>query len=264
MTLAPRVLSLTATFALALLACDAPPVTPASTPLPPPPTASTAPAPPTATDAAARLMAALATRDASAIVPFPADAGPQRPPCLDTHATDAGIAPDGARARRPPSTPWSPPAPNEWQPLLRNYAPRVTIANRRQLLSAKVPFAVWLSAVHRAVHPFFADGYLSFLDTLPCDDPQNDPTLTTTLELVVAGDTGHLLHVAIAHSSGLDAFDEAATTAFARAAPFPIAPAPIRSTDGNVYVRWDILRDEVYACSVLKVLPVLLDLSTTP
>jgi hypothetical protein len=135
-------------------------------------------------------------------------------------------------------------------------------ANQRALGQAAVPFAMWLNSVHNRVHPIRSDSYLDSLALLPCDDKRNDPRLYAAVELVVEGRTGRLVHIGISRSSGIDDFDAAAVASFMRATPFTIPEAPTWSTDGNVYVIWEVFRDEAYACSTMNVRPYLLNVPT--
>jgi len=179
----------------------------------------------------------------------PVDASPR---------SDAGTSPAVAHAL------WKPPSPPPSIAIDPTYAARMSPANRRALGAAAVPFAVWLNSVHTRVHPIWSDSYLESLASLPCDDKKNDPTLYAAVELVVEGKTGRLIHVGISRSSGIDDFDAAAVASFMRATPFPIPRPPTWSTDGNVYVIWEVYRDESYACTTMNVRPYLLNLPTTP
>jgi TonB family protein len=116
------------------------------------------------------------------------------------------------------------------------------------------PFAVYMNAMHNQVHPSFAEGYLRALDKLPADDPRNAKSLAVELHVVV-DPSGALARLEVGKSSGLPAFDREAAEAFARAAPFPQTPVELEAPDGNVYVRWELRRDEVYSCTTMNARP---------
>jgi len=59
----------------------------------------------------------------------------------------------------------------------------------------------------------------------------------------------------VVSSSGVPAFDAAALESFARAAPFAPTPDAVRSFDGNLWVQWELKRDEVFACSTMNARP---------
>jgi TonB family protein len=119
-----------------------------------------------------------------------------------------------------------------------------------------VTFARYLNGVHNRVHEWFTDRFLVSLDKLPPDDPLKAPTLVTALEIAFAPD-GHVAQMGVLRSSGLAAFDASALESFARGAPFAATPEEIRSSDGNVWVRWELRSDEVFACSTMNARPFL-------
>ena len=85
-------------------------------------------------------------------------------------------------------------------------------------------------------------------------------TLAILTTLWVAGVSDPLTWALVL--SGIDDFDAAAVASFMRATPFTIPEAPTWSTDGNVYVIWEVFRDEAYACSTMNVRPYLLNVPT--
>ncbi|HXX68095.1 MAG TPA: TonB family protein [Polyangiaceae bacterium] len=119
------------------------------------------------------------------------------------------------------------------------------------------PYAAYLNDMHQRIHPIFADLFLESLYARPANDPLNDQNLVTLLEIVLTKD-GHLKKIGVVRTSGVTAFDVAAIDAVDRAQPFGSAPSEIVSTDGNVYVRWEFHRNEVYACSTFGARPFLL------
>ena len=140
-----------------------------------------------------------------------------------------------------------------------NFGYHVTLLseNVRPIGNAAVPFALYLSQMHKKVHPVFADGFLAAADRRAADDPLSDPNLATTVELVLAGTSGRILQLNIVRSSGLTAFDGGVTASLEQAAPFGEAPPEIRSPDGNVHLQWEIRRDAM-ACSSFGMHPLLL------
>src|SRR5262249_53731877 len=101
----------------------------------------------------------------------------------------------------------------------------------------------WLEAVHRALHRRWADGFLDqATQLLPRSHPVNDPRLATLIRLTV-GRSGSIDNVAIAQSSGVHDFDEAAGQVVADASPLPPPPDEVRSDDGNVHLTWRFARD---------------------
>jgi hypothetical protein len=262
--------------ASALLACEAPPAAIATAPLatpsapdPSPPASTSAPPAPKpradvfGPDAAATMIQKYGSNDVAPTIQRTAH-------CRDGSALDGGpsadasVATDGGSPTVVAPAPWKSFDPRQWQSALHGYPSRVGRQHPRILGAAATPFAKWLVAVHNRVHPWWADGFLGWLETLPCDDARNDARLHTELELVVKGDTGRIVSIGVVVSSGVEAFDLAAITAFVRASPFPVADAAIRSSDGNVYFLWEVHRAEEYACSAMGVRPYLLDLSTMP
>jgi TonB family protein len=115
-------------------------------------------------------------------------------------------------------------------------------------------FAVYMNAMHNQVHPSFAEGYLRSLDKLPADDPRNAKSLAVELHVVV-DPSGALAKLEVGKASGVPAFDRETAEAFARAAPFPQTPVDLQSPDGNVYVRWELRRDEVFSCTTINARP---------
>jgi TonB family protein len=97
--------------------------------------------------------------------------------------------------------------------------------------------------MHRRIHRLFADGFLADLENLPSNNPLNDRSLVTTLEIIL-DDTGRIHRLGVARTSGNMAFDVASLNAVRRAAPFGSVPQPILSGDGRVYMHWAFYRNE--------------------
>jgi hypothetical protein len=148
---------------------------------------------------------------------------------------------------------------NRHHPRASNFGYHVTLVSDevRPIGNAAVPFARYLNHMHEKVHPLFADGFLTTADRRSADDPLSNPNLATTVELVLAGTSGRILHLSIVRSSGVTAFDGGVTASLEQAAPFGEAPPEIRSPDGNVHLQWEIRRDAM-ACSSVGMHPLLL------
>jgi TonB family protein len=115
-------------------------------------------------------------------------------------------------------------------------------AKQLPLDEARVPFATYVNMVHGRLHPHFADGFLTSLDTLPTSDPRNALTLSTELAFAIDGKTGRLDNVKVTRSSGVPQFDAGALNAMKRAFP-TVPPDPaIWSTDRKVYALWEFHR----------------------
>lgn len=124
---------------------------------------------------------------------------------------------------------------------IENYLPKVRPGNQTALNTAASPFAAYLATIHRQIHVYFAD---QFLRGLPmAGSPMSDPSLITTLEIVINGD-GTLETVGVARSSGFLPFDYGAFSSVQKAAPFPPPPTKILSSDGRAYMHWAFHRSE--------------------
>jgi outer membrane biosynthesis protein TonB len=133
--------------------------------------------------------------------------------------------------------------------------PGVKLNNPRSLKDAAVPFATYLVAMHRRIHPVFAEELAAF-EKLPRDQAL-DGDLAITLEIAIDKSTGKLVRMGVIRSSGVTAFDVAALSAINHAQPFDQAPDIIVSSDGNVYVRWELHRDPRDGCAPRNAFPFL-------
>ena len=79
--------------------------------------------------------------------------------------------------------------------------------------------------------------------SLPALGDLGDLDLVTKVEIVVNAD-GTLDRVGIVKSSGNLMYDFGAFYAVQSGAPYPPAPEKIRSSDGRVYMRWALHRNE--------------------
>ncbi|NUP08011.1 MAG: TonB family protein [Polyangiaceae bacterium] len=135
-----------------------------------------------------------------------------------------------------------------WLPDIVNYDPSVKLGNQTSLNAAQSPFATYLSTIHNAIHPIFAEEFLGLLNSLPRGHQLND-NLVTHVEIILSRAEGKVLKMGITKQSGSTMFDAAALEAIDRAQPFGAAPEVIASSDGNVYLHWEFHRDPIDACS---------------
>ncbi len=130
----------------------------------------------------------------------------------------------------------------QFRAAMENYVPGVRMGNQTALNAAASPFAEYIAAVHRRIHPQFAERFLAGLPTYS-DNPFSDRTLMTKLEIILERD-GRVHRIGIVRNSGFLPFDYGAFAAVMRAQPFPEAPTSILSGDGRVYLRWGFYRNE--------------------
>jgi len=110
------------------------------------------------------------------------------------------------------------------------------------------PEASYLSRVHARAHSRWADNFLALASqTLPATDPINQPTLATTVELVLNPD-GEIVKLETTKASGFAGFDDAARDVLRDSVPFPRATVDLRSDDGLVHLSWVFARDQ-HRCS---------------
>ena len=144
-----------------------------------------------------------------------------------------------------------------WRSAIEGYIPSVRLDNQTFIGPAGSAFAFYLNGMHNRIHPIFADWFLDSLDALPAGDPMNDPHLVTRLEIVLTPQ-GTLQKMGVVKSSGVTAFDLGALASVERASPYGPVPSAIVSSDGNVYIQWELHRDGVFACSTIGAQPYLL------
>lgn len=141
-----------------------------------------------------------------------------------------------------------------WLPDIENYDPSVKVGNQTALNAAQSAFATYLSTIHNAIHPIFAEEFLGLLNGLPRGHELNEH-LVAHVEIILSRDEGKILKMGITKRSGSTVFDAAALEAINRAGPFGAAPETIVSADGNVYLHWEFHRDPVDACSTRNAKP---------
>ncbi len=137
------------------------------------------------------------------------------------------------------------PSERRWKRIraaLENYLPEVTPGETTALRTRAHPFAVYIAAMHRKIHPRWGDGILVDWAEKSRDNPLNDWSRWAMVELVLNSD-GTLDKAGIVKSSGYIPFDAAALEVVFNAAPFGRPPRAILSSDGKVYLHWRFHRD---------------------
>jgi TonB family protein len=137
---------------------------------------------------------------------------------------------------------------DDWAQAVAGYRPEANSGRPVGWEGAEGELNAYLENVHACVHEAFADSFLTSLEALPKDHPLSDPTLEATIEIVIDGESGALTKAGVVGSSGVPEFDAAAVAAFAHA--FPLAPPPeaTLSSDGRLYVTWELHRNPEEAC----------------
>jgi TonB family protein len=126
---------------------------------------------------------------------------------------------------------------------LENFITEVKPGNQTALNTRAVPFAQFITRMHRKIHELWAFGFMAGLDSKPSSSPLNDPSLVAKLEIVLDGQ-GNVDRVAMVKSSGMTVYDSAAIDVVYSAAPYPTPPPTILSGDGKVYLHWTFHRNE--------------------
>jgi len=142
----------------------------------------------------------------------------------------------------------------QFRAAIENFVTNVKPGNQTALNAAASPFAEYINAVHRRIHPQFAWRFLAGLSSI--SGPFSDMTLRTTLEIVFNRD-GSVHRIGFVKSSGFLAFDYGAFEAVLRAQPYPEPPPGILSGDGRVYVHWGFYRNH-RQCGTFNVSPYIL------
>jgi TonB family protein len=126
---------------------------------------------------------------------------------------------------------------------LENFITEVKPGNQTALNTRAVPFAQFITRMHRQIHELWAFGFMAGLDSKPSSSPLNNPSLVAKVEIVLDGQ-GNVDRVAMVRSSGLTTYDSAAIDVVYSAAPYPTPPPTILSGDGKVYLHWTFHRNE--------------------
>lgn len=139
---------------------------------------------------------------------------------------------------------------------LENFTPDVKPGNQTALNAAYHPYAEYITAFHRSLHPQWGDGYIASLVSKPNGDPLNDMSLWVKLEFVILPD-GSIEKVTVVKTSGNLVFDVAAIDSIYAGEPYPPPPEIIKSYDGKVYMRWGFYRNHSQ-CGVWNAEPYIL------
>jgi len=126
---------------------------------------------------------------------------------------------------------------------LENFITEVKPGNQTALNTRAVPFAQFITRMHRKIHELWAFGFMAGLDNKSASLPLNNPSLLAKLEIVLDGQ-GNVDRVAVVRSSGLTIYDSAAIDVVYSAAPYPTPPPTILSGNGKVYIHWTFHRNE--------------------
>ncbi len=145
---------------------------------------------------------------------------------------------------------------------LENFTADVQPGNQTALNAAYHPFAEYLTAFHRKLHPQWGDGYLASLYGMSPGHPHNNFELWAKLEIVVNSD-GTVDKVTVVNTSGDLAFDVAAIDAVYGGQPYPPPPEVIKSHNGKVYMRWRMNRNESQ-CGVWNAEPYIIPAPAAP
>jgi hypothetical protein len=169
------------------------------------------------------------TASAAAAPPPPAPAPPPLPACDAKHPL--------------PELPLSSIKVDAWADELGRYKPMANGGRPTPLDEARAEVDLFLGRVGACTERLFAGSFLPSLKGLPADHPLSDLTLTTTVELVLDGETGALAEKGVVSSSGVPEFDAAVLATFSGVFPVgDISPA-LLSSDGRFYVTWEVRRD---------------------
>ena len=126
---------------------------------------------------------------------------------------------------------------------IENYDVRVRPGNQTALNTRADPFAAFIAAMHRRIHPRFAEGYLRRLPPTVAETYRANPNMATMLEIGVDAQ-GRVDHVSVVRTSGDLMFDLGAYESVMGAQPFPRPPEAIHSPDGLTYMHWGFYRNQ--------------------
>lgn len=135
------------------------------------------------------------------------------------------------------------------------YVPEVRAGNLVALGKTRVPFALYINAVHARLHPIYAEELTAARKATP--ELRGGPDLAVQLEIVVNQADGRLSRLGVAASSGAVVFDVVALETVLRAAPFDAPASLLASPGGKVYLHWVFDTDPHEACSTRNARPFL-------
>jgi TonB family protein len=137
------------------------------------------------------------------------------------------------------------PSGRRWKKIraaIENYIAEVKPGRVTALRTRHHPFAKYIAAAHRKIHPLWGDGILQDWDSKPKEHPLSVRSRWAMVEMVINRD-GTLYKAGLVKSSGYLVYDAAALDVVFSAAPYPRAPKKILSADGKVYLHWRFHRD---------------------
>jgi len=200
--------------------------------------------------AACALLVVLVASACAASVPPPST--PAAPTA--TRAAAAAAAPAPSEPAPPPlpecAAPHALPAPtlgsvnvDAWADELGRYRPQANGGRPAPFEESRASLDGYLGRVSACLERVFAGSFLTSLKSLPQDHPLSDATLATTVELVIDGETGGLADKGIVSSSGVPEFDAAVIATFAGIFPVSEVAPELLSSDGKLYLTWEVTRD---------------------
>lgn len=129
-----------------------------------------------------------------------------------------------------------------WADELGRYQPMANSGRPTPLDEARPDVDAYLARVGACAERLFAGSFLPSLKGLPAEHPLSDPTLQTTVELVI-DENGALADKGVVSSSGVPEFDAAVIATFAGVFPLGDLAPTVLSSDGRLYVTWEVHRD---------------------
>ncbi len=165
-------------------------------------------------------------------------------------AAPAMGAPDAGPPRDPPAVTVDSVDPARWRTALSGRAAKSLRGQPLALNETRVPWAQLIHRIHMRVHPVFADSFVPSL--------KSGRESKTRVELVIDPETGGLVSIGVVDASGDARFDAGALESFSRAFPLGELPAALASSDGRVYLLWEVRSDPEKACSSRFAQPMLL------
>jgi hypothetical protein len=191
----------------------------------------------------------LAATGCAGAAPTPASPPPQAPAATAATAT-AAAAPPPSPPPLPacdakhtlPELPLSAIQVDAWADELGRYRPMANSGRPTPLDEGRAEVDVYVGRVSACAERLFAGSFLPSLSGLPADHALSDPTLATTVELVI-DETGVLVEKGVVSSSGVPEFDAAVIATFAGVFPLGELSPTVLSSDGRLYLTWEVQRD---------------------
>jgi hypothetical protein len=189
----------------------------------------------------------------------PGCAGAAPAPLPPPKAAPASVAPAGpTTAEAPPPAPVALPAcdaahtlpelplsaiqVDAWADELGRYRPMANTGRPTPLDEGRADVDGYIGRVSACAERLFAGSFLPSLKGLPENHALSDPTLVTTVELVI-DEGGALVEKGVVSSSGVPEFDAAVIATFAGVFPLGEVSPAVLSSDGRLYLTWEVQRD---------------------